>query len=256
MTGSTAPSGRPLTVGPPAGTHAFFPLAMPCVPKQAACRFTEKGGHFAWFGPGCAVPPPRVSPVSQTKGSTCWIAGERGDFLQKVPPFPRAPFPFQKLLPGRITGCTAPSGRPLTVGPPVGTHELFPLATPCVPKLAACRFTEKRRSFRLFLAGRHAAAASRFLAFLTYRRGTDGRGTPCTDLLPVILPGRFFAGWMGGTGGRKGAFLQKSALPSPRTQPRRTQRAFPRRGEGGQKRFEMYADSARVTRLCPKTHQP
>ena len=169
MIGSTAPSGRPLTVGPPVGTHELFPLATPCVPKQAACRFTEKGGHFAWFGPGCAVPPPRVSPVSQTKGSTCWIAGERGDFLQKVPPFPRAPFPFQKLLPGRITGCTAPSGRPLTVGPPVGTHELFPLATPCVPKLAACRFTEKRRSFRLFLAGRHAAAASRFACFTDKR---------------------------------------------------------------------------------------
>ncbi len=256
MTGSTAPSGRPLTVGPPAGTHAFFPLAMPCVPKQAACRFTEKGGHFAWFGPGCAVPPPRVSPVSQTKGSTCWIAGERGDFLQKVPPFPRAPFPFQKLLPGRITGCTAPSGRPLTVGPPVGTHELFPLATPCVPKLAACRFTEKRRSFRLFLAGRHAAAVSRFLAFLTCRRGTDGRGNALYGPFACHPPGKVFCGMDGGRGGKEGRFFAKKR-PSfpPHTTPPDT-KGFPPAGEGGQKRFEMYADSARVTRLCPKTHQP
>ena len=39
---------------------------------------------------------------------------------------------------------------------------------------------------------------------------------PAGKLFPVILPARFFAGWMGGAGGRKGAFLQKSPLPSPR----------------------------------------
>ena len=42
-----------------------------------------------------------------------------------------------------------------------------------------------------------------------------------------ILPVRFFAGWMGGAGGRKGAFLQKSSLPSPRMTRLHSPAAFP-----------------------------
>ena len=55
--------------------------------------------------------------------------------------------------------------------------------------------------------------------FLPCCRETGGQGTACETRRPTILPEKFFAGWMGGAGGRKGAFLQKSPLPSPRIPP-------------------------------------
>ena len=243
MTGSTAPPGRTPPDGPPAGPHAFFPLATLCVPKQAVCRFTKKHCHSALLGPGSTLLP-RVSSVSKARGSICWIAGKGGLFA-KSPPFPRAPFPLQKLLPGRMTGSTAPPGRTPPDGPPAGPHELFRWK----------RFVLQHK--RPVVSRKNAVIPpSRSLAFLVCRRGTGGRGTPCAEMLPVILPARFFAGWVGGAGGRKGAFLQKKR-PSfpPHTAPPGAER-FPQAGEGGQKRFEMYADSAKLTRLWPKTHQP
>ena len=56
--------------------------------------------------------------------------------------------------------------------------------------------------------------------FLPCCRETGGQGTACETRRPTILPAKFFAGWMGGAGGRKGAFFQKSPLPSPRIHPR------------------------------------
>ena len=40
-----------------------------CVSNHTACRFAEKRGFSAHFGPGGAVPPPRVSPFSKLKRS-------------------------------------------------------------------------------------------------------------------------------------------------------------------------------------------
>ncbi len=46
-----------------------FQLEMFCISNHTACRFAEKAGFSAHFGPGGAVPPPRVSPVSKLKRS-------------------------------------------------------------------------------------------------------------------------------------------------------------------------------------------
>ena len=88
--------------------------------------------------------------------------------------------------------------------------------------------------FRVVLVGRCYAAASRYIFskikrsnFPVFYHTAGGpsvweRSMRASDLSSSRT--KFFAGWMGGTGGRKGAFLQKSPLPSPRlkTIPRHT----------------------------------
>ena len=87
------------------------------------------------------------------------------------------------------------------------------------------------------------------------RRGTGRRVTACVDKSPRHPPRQVFLrdGW-GGTGGRK-LFCKKAPFLPPVHCPS-GQMPHPQAGEGGQKHFEMYADSAKLTRLCPKTHQP
>ena len=46
-----------------------FPFKTLCGSNHTACRFTEKRGFPAWFGPGGAVAPPRILPFSKTKCS-------------------------------------------------------------------------------------------------------------------------------------------------------------------------------------------
>ena len=57
--------------GRPAGgffvTIEHFQFEMLRISNHTACRFAEKRGFSALFGPGDAVPPPRVSPFSKLK---------------------------------------------------------------------------------------------------------------------------------------------------------------------------------------------
>ena len=46
-----------------------FQFEMLRVPNHIACRFAEKTRFSAWFGPGGAVPPPRVLPFSKATRS-------------------------------------------------------------------------------------------------------------------------------------------------------------------------------------------
>ncbi|MDM8217292.1 hypothetical protein QUW15_14180 [Desulfovibrio piger] len=50
---------------PPLLEH--FQFEMLRISNHTACRFAEKRGFSAHFGPGGAVPPPRVSPFSKVK---------------------------------------------------------------------------------------------------------------------------------------------------------------------------------------------
>ena len=65
--GGGAPSpGHFVIIRPPL---EHFQFEMLRISNHTACRFAEKRGFSAHFGPGGAVPPPRVSPFSKLKRS-------------------------------------------------------------------------------------------------------------------------------------------------------------------------------------------
>ena len=188
--------------------------------------------------------------------------GERGDFLQKVPPSP--PYPLspsktlirenhRELLPRQGFPCPMVSrqglrrtafflhaGGHVTSSTPVSVPNSSPLVIRFLPFChAAGRPADEGRSARpdglrssrqSFLRDGWGRGGKRqhqkekqyempAFFFLPCCRETGGQGTACETRRPTILPEKFFAGWMGGAGGRKGAFLQKSPLPSPRIPP-------------------------------------
>ena len=59
---------------------------------------------------------------------------------------------------------------------------------------------------------------TRFPCFFCHAAGgLAGGGRPAGERHAVILPARFFGGWMGGAGGRKGLFCKKAPFLPPAT---------------------------------------
>ena len=123
------------------------------------------------------------------------FCGGKGGLFAKSPPFPPHPLSPSKTLAGKM------AGRRSAPAPPC----------PTVP-----RRHDKRASIPVTKKEKRRFAG-----------GASVRGRPDGNALPFILPVKFFAGWMGGAGGRKGAFLQKSSLPSPRMTRLHSPAAFP-----------------------------
>ena len=175
--------------------------------------------------------------------------GERGDFLQKVPPLPRTPSPLQKLLSGRTTGnCCHGRASPARWSPGrvCGERHFFlifsarwrtchvkharirPNSSPLVIRFLLFAMLPGDRRTRDGLRDRTAydppgkvfcgmdgGAGGRdsikkknstgcpLSSFCHAAGRLAGQGTACETRRPTILPAKFFAGWMGGAGGRE-----------------------------------------------------
>ena len=154
--------------------------------------------------------------------------GRGGTFCKKSPLSPAPPLPFKNSYQGESQGAAATAGLPLTDGSPGGScdeRQFFLRWGGLMRDKRVCpaQTGERtcRESFPLFLClFNHAAGGPAVWGRL-----------PEAFSLPSSLT-KFFAGWMGGAGGRKGAFLQKSPLPSPRKNRAGANRLRPGRRRG------------------------